>query len=36
MVILACFSKAEFAEEGNSFANRIPSLRTFVNKKVGI
>ena len=28
--------KALFAVEGISFANRIPSLRTFVNKKVGI
>ena len=28
-------SKAKFAEEGNFFANRFPSLRTFVNKKVG-
>ena len=29
------FNKAEFAEEGTFFANRFPSLRTFVNKKVG-
>ena len=27
-------AKAEFAEEGTFFANRFPSLRTFVNKKV--
>ena len=30
------FNKAEFAEEGTFFANRFPSMRTFVNKKVGI
>ena len=29
-------SKAEFAEEGTFFANRFPSLRTFVNKKLDI
>ena len=28
--------KAEFAEKGTFFANRFPSLRTFVNKKDGI
>ena len=28
--------KAECAEEGTFFTNRFPSLRTFVNKKVGI
>ena len=28
--------KAEFTEEGIFFTNRFPSLRTFVNKKVGI
>ena len=26
-------ANAEFAEEGTFFANRFPSLRTFVNKK---
>ena len=31
-----CWSKAEFAEEGTFFTNRFPSLRIFVNKKVGI
>ena len=29
-------TKAEFAEEGTFFVNRFPSLRTFVNKKVGV
>ena len=29
-------TKAEFAEEGTFFVNRFPSLRIFVNKKVGI
>ena len=28
--------KAEFAQEGTFFTNRFPSLRTFVDKKVGI
>ena len=28
--------KAEFAEEGTFFANRFPSLRTFVTKNVEI
>ena len=28
--------KAEFAGEGSFFANRFPSLRTFVNRKVGL
>jgi hypothetical protein len=28
--------KAEFAEEGIFFMNRFPSLRNFVNKKLGI
>ena len=28
--------KAELTEEGIFFTNRFPSLRTFVNKKVGI
>ena len=28
--------KAEFAGEGTFFGNRFPSLRTFVDKKVGI
>jgi hypothetical protein len=31
-----CNSKAEFAEEGTFFVNIFPSLRTFVNKNVGI
>ena len=29
-------TKAELAKEGTLFANIFPSLRTFVNKKVGI
>ena len=29
-------TKAKFAEEGTFFANRFPSLTTFVIKKVGI
>ena len=29
-------TKAEFAKEGTFFTNRFPSMRTFVNKKVGI
>ena len=29
------FTKAEFEEGGNIFANRYPSPRSFVSKKVG-
>ena len=34
-IIYEPYGKAEFAEEGIFFANRFPSLRNFVNKKVG-
>ena len=34
--LILMFTKAEFAEEGTFFANRSPSLRIFVNKRVGI
>ena len=30
----ACLFKAEFTEEGTFFANRFPSLRTFVDENV--
>ena len=33
-VLNLCWHKAEFAEKGIFFANRFPSLRTFVNKKL--
>ena len=34
-IISEPYGKAEFAEEGIFFANRFPSLRNFVNKRVG-
>ena len=33
VIISEPYGKAEFTEEGTFFANRFPSLRTFVNKK---
>ena len=30
----SCLFKVEFTEEGTFFANRFPSLRTFVDEKV--